>query len=210
MTTPVARRPFVWRDGPGSPPLLMLHGTGGDEYDLLDLAGRLRPDSPVLSPRGMVLEGGAPRFFRRLREGVFDEDDLAKRSVELAEFVGQVGAEHDVPPGQFVAVGFSNGANIASAMLFTRPGILAGAVLIAAMVPFRRLSFDVDLTGKWVVISNGRRDPMIPAEQTSALAQRFRDAGALVHLLPHDGGHGVDPAQLAEIGDIIGQLPQTT
>jgi phospholipase/carboxylesterase len=204
MTAP-QDRPFVWREGSGAPPLLMLHGTGGDEHDLLDLATRLRPDSPVLSPRGTVLEAGAPRFFRRLREGVFDEDDLAQRADELAQFVRQTGEQHDVPAGRFVAVGFSNGANIASAMLFRRPEILAGAVLFAAMVPFRRLIVDADLTGKWVVISNGRRDAMIPPEHTSQLAQHFRDAGAEVHLLHHDGGHGIDPAQLTEIGDIIGQ-----
>lgn len=205
MTAAPDSRPFVWRDAPGSPPLLMLHGTGGDEYDLLDLATRLRPDSPVLSPRGTVLEAGAPRFFKRLREGVFDEDDLAQRAEELADFVVHIGDEHDVPAGHFVAVGFSNGANIASAMMFERPEILAGAVLLAAMVPFRRLSFQADLSGKWVVISNGRRDPMIPADHTSRLAQQFRDSGAEVHLLHHDGGHAIDPAQLAEIADIIGQ-----
>lgn len=204
MTATPGGRPYVWRDGPGRPPLLMLHGTGGDEHDLLDLATRLRPDSPVLSPRGTVLEAGAPRFFRRLREGVFDEDDLAQRAAELADFVLHVGDEHEVPAGRFVAVGFSNGANIASAMMFERPEILSGAVLLAAMVPFRRLSFEADLAGKWVVISNGRRDPMIPADHTSQLAQRFRDAGAEVHLLHHDGGHGIDPAQLDEIADIIG------
>ena len=203
MTSPQERRPFVWRDGPGSPPLLMLHGTGGDENDLLELATRLRPDSPVLSPRGTVLEAGAPRFFRRLREGVFDEDDLSRQADELAKFVTEIGTEHGVPAGRFVAVGFSNGANIASAMMFQRPEILSGAVLIAAMVPFRRLSFDADLTGKWVAISNGRRDPMIPAEHTSQLAQLFRDAGAEVHLFGHDGGHGIDPAQLAAIGEAI-------
>jgi phospholipase/carboxylesterase len=205
MTAPKDDRPFVWRDGAGAPPLLMLHGTGGDEHDLLDLATRLRPDSPVLSPRGTVLEAGAARFFRRLREGVFDEDDLAQRAAELADFVVDIGQQHDLPPGRFVAVGFSNGANIASAMMFRRPEVLAGAVLFAAMVPFRRLTFDADLTGKWVVISNGHRDAMIPPEHTSQLAQQFRDAGAEVHLLHHDGGHGIDPARLADIGDIIGQ-----
>jgi phospholipase/carboxylesterase len=194
VTETPERRPFVWRAGPGGPPLLMLHGTGGDEHDLLDLASRLRPDSP-----------GAARFFRRLREGVFDEDDLAQQAGNLGDFVVQVGDEHDVPAGHFVAVGFSNGANIASAMMFTRPEILGGAVLFAAMVPFRRLSFQADLSGKWVVISNGRRDPMIPADHTAQLARQFRDAGAEVHLLHHGGGHGIDPEQLAEIADIIGQ-----
>src|ERR1700709_956571 len=103
--------PHVWRDGPGAPPLLMLHGTGGDEHDLLSLAARLSPHSPVLSPRGRVLEGSMPRFFRRRAEGVFDEPDLAARADELADFVLATGREHGIEPGRFVAVGFSNGAN---------------------------------------------------------------------------------------------------
>jgi len=165
VTGAALQRPHVWLPGAGRPPLLLLHGTGGDEHDLVGLREHLAPDAPVLSPRGTVLEQGMPRFFRRLREGVFDEDDLRERVDELAEFVAVAGTRYGVAPGSFVAAGFSNGANIASALLLRRPDALAGAVLLAAMVPFREAP-DADLTGKRVAVSNGRRDPMATAAQT--------------------------------------------
>lgn len=194
--------PHVWRDGTGGPPLLMLHGTGGDEHDLLPLAERLSPLSPVLSPRGRVLEGSMPRFFRRLTEGVFDEQDLTRRADELADFVLEVGAERDIEPGTMVAVGFSNGANIASALMMRRPEVLAGAVLLAAMVPFRTPP-DVDLSDRWVVVANGRRDPMATAEQTETLVSQLQSMHAQVSVLAHDGGHAIDVRQLPELGRII-------
>ncbi|MET3807749.1 phospholipase/carboxylesterase [Nakamurella sp. UYEF19] len=195
--------PHVWRDGTGGPPLLMLHGTGGDEHDLLPLADRLSPSSPVLSPRGRVLEGSMPRFFRRLSEGVFDEQDLGARADELADFVLEVGAEHGIEPGTFVAVGFSNGANIASALMMQRPEVLAGAVLLAAMVPFSTPPADVDLTGRWAVVANGRRDPMATAEQTVTLVAQLEAMHADVTELSHDGGHTIDGRQLPELARIV-------
>jgi phospholipase/carboxylesterase len=194
---PAVARPHVWVPGTAVPPLLLLHGTGGDEHDLLPLRDHLAPDAPVLSPRGTVLENGMPRFFRRLQEGVFDEDDLRARVDELAAFLAAAETEHDVAAGSWVAVGFSNGANIASALLFRRPEALAGAVLLAAMVPFRDgPDPDVDLTGKRVAVSNGRRDPMATAAHTRTLAAQLRDHGAEVVEFPHDGGHGIDPRTL--------------
>lgn len=207
-------RPHVWLPGdvatpPAAPPLLLLHGTGGDEHDLLPLREHLAPGAPVLSPRGTVLENGMPRFFRRLAEGVFDEDDLRSRVDELAEFVAAASTEHGVAPGSWTAVGFSNGANTASAMLFRRPEVLAGAVLLAAMVPFRdgpdRVDgAQVDLTGKRVAVSNGRRDPMATAADTATLVAQLRGCGAEVVEFPHDGGHGIDPAVLPELRAFIG------
>src|SRR4051812_43084186 len=156
-------RPHVFLpadDAAAGPPLLLLHGTGGDEHDLLPLRDHLSPGAAVLSVRGTVLENGMPRFFRRLREGVFDEDDLRHQAGELADFVTEAGGFYGIEDGSLVAVGFSNGANIASAMLLQRPEVLASAVLLAAMVPYAEPP-DVDLAGKLVIISNGERDGMI-------------------------------------------------
>ena len=201
---PAVERPHVWVPGTGGPPLLLLHGTGGDEHDLLPLREHLAPDAPVLSPRGTVLENGMPRFFRRLQEGVFDEDDLRARVDELAAFLAEAETEHDVAAGSWVAVGFSNGANIASALLFRRPEALAGAVLLAAMVPFRDgPDPDVDLSGKRVAVSNGRRDPMATAAHTRTLVTQLRDQGAEVVEFPHDGGHGIDPRTLPNLRDFL-------
>jgi phospholipase/carboxylesterase len=196
-------RPHVWRDGAGDPPLLMLHGTGGDEHDLLPLADRLSPSSPVLSPRGEVLERGMPRFFRRLAEGVFDEDDLRRRTDELANFLLAAGADHGVAPGSFLAVGFSNGANIAASLLMRRPEVLSGAVLLGAMVPYASPPTTADLSRHLVVVANGRHDPMATPDQTRTLVQQLRELGAEVHELPFDGGHGIDPAQLPRMAELI-------
>lgn len=200
--TDALQRPHVWQPGTGEPPLLLLHGTGGDEHDLLVLRDHLAPGSPVLSPRGTVLENGMPRFFRRLREGVFDEDDLRRQTDELARFLAAAEKEYGVAPGAWVAVGFSNGANIASAMLFQRPEVLAGAVLFAAMVPYAEPP-DADLTGVPVIISNGERDAMIPAAMTAQLVEQLQDRGAFVTVLPHPGGHSIDPSLLPGIKAIL-------
>ncbi len=197
-------RPHVWRDGGGGPPLLLLHGTGGDEHDLLPLAARLSPTSPLLSPRGDVIEHGMPRFFRRLAEGVFDEDDLRRRTDELADFVAAAADEHGVEAGAFVAVGFSNGANIASSLLMRRPEVLGGAVLLAAMVPYAEPPDSANLSRHRVVVSNGRLDPMATPDQTRTLVSQLRARGAEVHELPFDGGHTIDPGHLARISELIG------
>src|ERR1700752_1383617 len=120
---------------PGGPILLLLHGTGGNEHDVVPVAALLLPGAGVLSPRGKVLERGMPRFFRRLAEGVFDIEDLKLRTAELGDFVTASAAEHHFSTRDVTGVGFSNGANIAGALLLLRPGVLGGAVLIRAMVP---------------------------------------------------------------------------
>jgi phospholipase/carboxylesterase len=183
-------------------PLLLLHGTGGDEHDLLPLRHHLSPGAAVLSVRGTVLENGMPRFFRRLREGVFDEDDLRRRADELAEFVRTASSAYGIAEGSLVAVGFSNGANIASALLLQHPGLLSAAVLLAAMTPFADPPA-ADLSGTVVVIANGARDPMIPAAMTAQLTAQFRERGADVVELPHPGGHQIDPRQLPQIASIV-------
>ncbi|MCY7340435.1 MAG: alpha/beta hydrolase [Pseudonocardia sp.] len=199
------RRPHVWLPGTGTPPLLLLHGTGGDEHDLVPLREHLAPGAPMLSPRGTVSENGMPRFFRRSGEGVFDEDDLRARVDELAEFLAAAEAAYGVAAGSWFAAGFSNGANIASALLFRRPEALAGAVLMAGMVPFRDGPDPAaDLTGKRVAVVNGRRDPMATAARTATLVAQLRERGAEVEQFPHDGGHGIDPAGLPLVRAYLG------
>lgn len=207
--TGMLTRPHVWQPGTRGAPLLLLHGTGGDEHDLLGLREHLTPDAPALSVRGSVLENGMPRFFRRIREGVFDEDDLCARTDELADFLAAAETEYGIERGSEIAVGFSNGANIASALLFQRPEALAGAVLLAAMVPFRDGPPSADLTGKRVAIVNGRHDPMATPEHTETLASQLREAGADVRVIAHDGGHQIDPQTLPPIAEFLREPQQT-
>jgi phospholipase/carboxylesterase len=166
---------FIPETQAGRPPLLLLHGTGGDENDLVPLAAQLSPGSALLSPRGKVLENGMPRFFRRLAEGVFDLADLKVRTAELADFI--VAARKAYGIDAPVAIGFSNGANIAAALLLTQPNVLAGAVLLRAMLPFEPEPLP-DLAGKPVLLLSGSSDPIIPAAARERLAAVLQAAGA--------------------------------
>ncbi|MDR3462940.1 MAG: alpha/beta hydrolase [Beijerinckiaceae bacterium] len=170
---------FIHRFEPGNrleaPPLLLLHGTGGDENDLLPLGRAVSPGSTLLSPRGQVLERGMPRFFRRLAEGIFDEADVRRRAHELADFVQAARAQYGI--GAPVALGFSNGANIAAATLLLRPDVLAGAVLLRAMVPLAQTPA-VDLGGKPVLIVSGKTDPIVPTGHAGQLATLLSKANA--------------------------------
>lgn len=202
-------RPHVFQaaeDAAAGPPLLLLHGTGGDEHDLLPLRDHLSPGAAVLSVRGTVLENGMPRFFRRIQEGVFDEDDLRRQSDDLADFVMAACRAYGIQEGSLVAVGFSNGANIASAMMLRRPELFAGGVLLAAMVPYAEPPA-ADLSGTLVIISNGARDPMISAEVTQLLASQLDERGAEVIELPHPGGHQIYPGVLPQIRSLLARLP---
>ena len=198
MTAP-ARPHAVVPGSPGAPTLLLLHGTGGEEHDMLPLAPHLLPGATVLSPRGQVLEHGMPRFFRRLAEGVFDEADVVRRAGELVAFVEAATAHHALDPGRVVAVGFSNGANIAGAVALLHPGVLRAAVLFAAMpVLAERLPHPLpDLAGLPVFLASGERDPIAPPAVARLLADTLAAAGARVRLHTHPGGHGVDAAVLA-------------
>ena len=166
---------FIPATQPGKPPLLLLHGTGGDENDLVPLAAQLSPGSAVLSPRGKVTENGMPRFFRRLAEGVFDLADLKVRTAELADFIAAARKIYDIDAP--VAVGFSNGANIAAALALTRPQVLHGAVLLRAMLPFEPEPRP-DLAGKPVLLLSGSNDTMISAAGRERLAAVLQAAGA--------------------------------
>ena len=166
---------FIPATQPGKPPLLLLHGTGGDENDLIPLAAQLSPGSALLSPRGKVTENGMPRFFRRLAEGVFDLADLKVRTAELADFIAAARMAYGIEAP--VAVGFSNGANIAAALLLTRPQVLHGAVLLRAMLPFEPEPLP-DLAGKPVLLLSGSNDTMISAAGRERLAAVLQAAGA--------------------------------
>jgi predicted esterase len=187
----------VHRFEPGTEALtvLALHGTGGDENDLLPLVKMLRPDANVLSPRGNVLESGMPRFFKRLAMGVFDVEDLRARSLELVRFVDDAAAQYGFARDLVVAVGYSNGANIAGSVLLMEPDAFAGAALFHAMKPFDPSS-PPDLSGKPVFLTGGRNDQMIPADQTAALEQLLMSAGADVTMHWSPGGHELTHAEV--------------
>lgn len=178
---------------PGRPPVLLLHGTGGDETDLLSLGQAVAPGSALLSPRGKVLENGMPRFFRRFAEGVFDEADVTARANELAGFIAEARDAYGLEAP--VALGFSNGANIAAAVMLLRPEVLAGAALLRAMVPLAAPPA-ADLAGKRVLILSGAMDPIVPAENAARLASLFQGAGAAVEHRALPTGHSLSQADV--------------
>jgi phospholipase/carboxylesterase/glyoxalase family protein len=192
---------FVHRYLPGEdesgPTLLLLHGTGGNEEDLVPLGETLAPNAAFLSPRGKVSEYGAPRFFRRLAEGVFDHEDLLFRTHELAGFVETAAEEYGFDPSKVAAVGYSNGANVAASTILLHPGLLRAAVLFRAMVPFEP-DVTPDLSGMPVFIAAGRMDRMIPPDNTQRLADILLEAGADVDLRWRDTGHPLTYEDVAE------------
>ena len=182
---------------PDLPPVLLLHGTGADENDLIGLGRAVAPGAALLSPRGKVLENGMPRFFRRLAEGRFDEEDLRRRTEELADFIGAAREAYGLAAP--IALGFSNGANIAAAMLLMRPEVLAGAALIRAMPPFADPP-EADLAGKPVLMLSGSADPLVPLPVSERLAAQLADAGARVEYKRVPGGHGLTQIDVAQLG----------
>jgi predicted esterase len=182
---------------PGAPTLLALHGTGGDENDLIPLARMVGPASAVLSPRGRVLEHGMPRFFRRLAEGVFDVDDLHARTEELAEFIAESAERYHFDPSRVVALGYSNGANIAGSLMLSTPRVLAGGVLLRPMVPFEPETTP-DLRGTKVLLSAGRHDRLIPQPSTERLRELLQQAHAEVTLAWYDADHALLPREMEQ------------
>jgi phospholipase/carboxylesterase len=187
----------------GSPPLLLLHGTGGDENDLLGLGKMISPGSALLSPRGRVLEHGMPRFFRRLAEGVFDEADVRRRANELGDFVNEARQRYGLASP--VAVGFSNGANIAAALLLLQPNVLAGAILLRAMVPLSDPPA-ADLAGKPILLLSGQTDPIVPPGNSAKLATLLSQAGASVTHRVLPAGHQLSQADVTLARDWIGKV----
>lgn len=187
----------VFRKGTNlkAPTLLLLHGTGGDENDLLPLASRLYPGASVLSVRGNVLENGMPRFFRRLAEGVFDEEDLIFRTKELTDFLDQAALEYQFDRDHVVAVGYSNGANIAGSLLFHYQDALSGAILYHPMVPRRGIPLP-DLSRVPIFISAGKNDPICSPQETEELARLFEGAKAPVQVHWTSFGHQLTGAEV--------------
>jgi predicted esterase len=186
---------FVPGTRPGAAPLLLLHGTGGNEDDLLSLGRALGPDAPLLSPRGQVLENGMPRFFRRYAEGIFDEEDIRFRAGQLAQFVTDARAVYDLGGVAPIAVGFSNGANIGAALLLLHPASLSAALLLRPMVPLVPDPLP-PLDQVRVLIAAGRQDPIVTPGQSQALADLLDRAGAEVTLHWSEGGHNLTPEDL--------------
>ena len=190
MMRPLSKPDFIHDFVPGSSSrtLLLLHGTGGNERDLISLGRELDPNAALLSPRGKVLENGMPRFFRRLAEGVFDLEDLKYRTNELADFVAAAAQHYGFASDNVVAVGYSNGANIAASMLLLRPEILSAAILFRAMVPLIP-ERQPNLSSIRVWIGAGEHDPIIPTSETNALAELLRNDGADVTIRYFQTGH---------------------
>lgn len=177
------------------PPLLLLHGTGGNENDLLPLGRQLSPGSALLSPRGDVSENGMPRFFRRFAEGVFDLNDVSTRTQGLADFIAASASKYGFDASALHALGYSNGANVAASLLLLRPEALAGAVLLRPMVVLEPAVLP-DLSGKHISLISGRHDPIVPVDHPTRLAEMFRKAGAEVELHWLNTGHQLTDADL--------------
>jgi len=207
MSAPGLDFPHRFVPGKSSRTLLLLHGTGGNETDLIPLGRALDPEAALLSPRGKVLENGMPRFFRRLAEGVFDEKDLVHRTHELADFIERVVSHYAFAADKIVAVGFSNGANIAASLLLLRPKTLRAAVLFRPMVP-QVLEKLPDLSAVDVWIGAGNQDPIIPVSETWPLIELLQKAKARVTPSFVNAGHGLSNGEvegarrwLAELAD---------
>lgn len=184
-----------------APPLLLLHGTGGNEQDLLRLGRMISPGSAMLSPRGDVNEAGALRFFPRLAEGVFDPEEVSRRAVALANFVAAAAKHYGIDLSRLVAFGFSNGANIAGAMLLLRPETLAAAALLRPMVVLDLPAAPKSLLGKRVLIATGSTDPLVPLDHPERLAGLFRAGGAEVTIKTHAASHALVAADIAATRD---------
>jgi phospholipase/carboxylesterase len=198
---------FVHRFYPGESgaTLLLLHGTGGSEDDLVPLGRELASGTAVLSPRGKVSEYGAARFFRRLAEGVFDHEDLIFRTNELAEFVEAASKGYGFDPSKLVGVGYSNGANIAASLMLLHPNLLRAAVLFRAMVPFEPEE-PVALSGIPVFLAAGQMDLMIPPQNTERLAEILTEAGADLDLRWRDTGHPLTYEEVAEAKEWLSEI----
>ena len=200
MPTPEFDHRFIPGALSSAPTILALHGTGGDENDLVPLARMVDGDAAILSPRGRVVENGMPRFFRRISERVFDPDDLREQTAALARFIDDAAARYRFDRTRVVALGYSNGANIAANMLLTLPNpVMMGAILLRPMIPTEPASPPTALKALPVLISLGKRDPVVPRALSDRLVEVLNQAGAEVTQLWQDTGHALSPNELEEV-----------
>lgn len=184
--------------GPAAPTLVLLHGTGGDENQFFNLGRQLLPRARLVAVRGDVSEGGALRYFRRTGEGVYDMDDLAVRTEKMAGFLRGLDAG-----GPLIGLGYSNGANILASVMMAHPELVDAGVLMHPLIPWEPEPVG-GLTGRRVLITAGRRDPICPAGRTQALADWFVEQGAQAEIAWHEGGHEIVQAELAAIANFLG------
>jgi phospholipase/carboxylesterase len=192
---------FIPADDPTSgETLVVLHGTGGDENDLIGIGRAIAPGAAILSPRGKVLENGAPRFFKRLAEGVFDREEVRSRSEDLSRFIRAAVLKYGLDPARVFAFGYSNGANVASTVMFIEPNIFQRAILFRPMLVFEPDKVP-DLSGSSILISAGRTDPIVPTTSVDRLVELFREARADVTLKWQLVGHNLAPSEVREAAD---------
>jgi len=196
---------FIHRFVPATDPasgetLIVLHGTGGNENDLIGIGQAIAPGAAILSPRGNVLENGAPRFFRRISEGVFDPKEVRSRAEELARFIRAAVVTYRLDPSRLFALGYSNGANVAATMMLVEPGILQSAILFRPMLVYEPTE-KADMSGSAVFISAGRMDPIVPTVSVERLAELFERAHAEVTLKWQLAGHNLVPSEVREAAD---------
>jgi predicted esterase len=194
MTTVSQLAGYDYRYEPGTDPtqpvVLLLHGTGGNETDLIPLARLIAPTASIVSPRGNVLENGMPRFFRRIAEGVFDLEDLRVRTQQIGQFIREAAKTHAFDASRLIALGFSNGANIAASVMLSDPSALRHGILLRAMVPFEPKE-KPDLRTTSALLSEGHMDPIVPPQNAERLADLLRGAGARVELVWQQAGHAL-------------------
>lgn len=194
---------FIHRFVPGEESedtLLVLHGTGGNENDLIGIGQAIAPGAAILSPRGNVLEAGAPRFFKRIAEGVFDPKEVRSRAEELARFIRAAAVTYRLDPARIFAFGYSNGANVASTVMLVEPGVIQGSILFRPMVVYEPPD-KTDLSGSSIFISAGRLDPIVPTDSVEQLAEMFRARNADVTIKWQISGHNLVPGEVREAAE---------